>query len=699
MGAVSQLVEDATKYASALGYVEVNRGSMLYHLELHSRDVVFQSLSHVVQLHLFQQPGSIQSRKQEKRKQEKRRADQEQRRELHQAERDSLSRGKPRPPKGRSAQGQQQRDADQDKKGDQGDGEEEELFEPDVNEAWARALPRLVSCSEAIGFGVAVSEETYARVLHDIEVYEGALPPMVVPIEPSSEPVMTLKALQPSRLRIFFRRDPSTDDFSWLVMLPVILALPGGYDTKEQARTRLMSQDNFEVHSTGTDVQWLVLDPNEVFVYVPRDANLPRDDGAVVSNVSRCEPERRVEMGNRYAMAAANLVNARPPIPIIEKAGGAGKKKDASGENGTTNEDAREAEPLRIEAEKLTTYHDIEAPGKIEAFPAAETLSPALKRYREQQEDQHAERMDEKMADELRRAYRTMEDPSSVVLPTPVARKGWTLPEGKEIAQVPPAVPPAFYEEQVTKRLREAAFVWGLPVGVLLNYSIMEASSSMGSMGSTGAKSGTGGSTSGTTSTAWHIYETTMHAMADTLERWAAQVLKRMRKRRRDAVIARTIQLFAEHRLEEFYSRHGTEQQFAHRMITDSTTDDSVKRGLQYSREQQKEECMRAVGATDPAAMLSGKDAALADAKDDLLFKIPRVMTMQQLMALWDKSLLNPEGMHRKLIESLHIDESDLELPEAMADAREASVNPMPEAQPDDAGASGGPKKKAKSKK
>jgi hypothetical protein len=683
---MNRVVGDANKYASLLGYVEIRRAEMLRCLDLHAKDVIYQFLSKVISLQLFGESGTIISREEEEKKKKKQQQEQKSRHDDQKSKRDAIAGYPPsvatKPP---------QKD---DPAKEEEEEEEESLYDEDVTDAWARAIPQLVSCSEAVGIGVAVSQETYMRARQEIEILEGVHPSMLTPIEPTSNPTMTLIALHPSRIRIFFKRDASYDDCTWMVMLPVILRIPEIAGTKEQVKTRLMSSAVL-ADGAGLDIAWYVLPPESVFVYLPQTSNLPRDDGTLNSHISRCEPERKVEIGNRYCMSASNLVNARPPIALIQKQTSA-KRKNASGDDTIENE--REFEPLHLtrEAQDLETPGEIDAHGKIESFPS-DAASLAMVVYRENQKQRREENSEAKTQEQLKHAYDIMEDVTSAVQPTPISRNHWTIEEGREIGQIPPAVPPEFYVEQSLKRIREAASLWGIPSGVLLNYSIMDSSSSgassgLGSMG--GQKEGVGGATSGTMSSAWQIYERTMHAQITSIERFSAVVLKRMQQKRKSDLIERTIKQFVDGKLAEFYDRHGTEEQFSHKLMY-SDTDESIKEGLAYQRQQRKSEYLDPDNCKKEIKL--PKEASL----NDLVFKIPRVQPLQQVVPLWQSGILTSTALIKMVKCSLHVEETDLELPETLDEAREASLNPMPEMAEEkegEGGEGGGKKKKAKAK-
>lgn len=108
-------------------------------------------------------------------------------------------------------------------------------------------------------------------------------------------------------------------------------------------------------------------------------------------------------------------------------------------------------------------------------------------------------------------------------------------------------------------------------------------------------------------------------------------------------------------------------------------------------------------GLHEAQRMFSNGDSASSGSgskkRNDLLFKIPRVQTLELLVSFWEKKVLTSVGLREEVMRTLYLPEQFLELPEVLDEQREASLNPLPEVEPDDGeegGGAGGAKKKAK---
>lgn len=710
LSGAANVVDVAETYATARGFCEVDRAHLLRCLELHNTDPVFQILSGIISESVFSDPGRIVSEEAEKQKVKQQQQEAKQKLDDNQAERDTLSKhplarspAELKSSRGRRKKNQAQAKKDESEKMSTEEedlvayppGEEEEdLYPDDVNESWARALPTLVKCSEAIGFAVATTQRTLVEMRAKRDELEGIKPPGVLePFAESSDEDVCLHVLDPRTFRAFVRRDESYDAASWLIMIPLMVHSLQLGKTPEQARAEFMSG----IATRSLEVKWYVLDPLSVYIYIPSVNNLPVLDGlrmsaSVRSYVSRCAPERDFEIANRYAMAASNITNAKPVLPIIMKASNM-PRKDGSGE-GNTNEDAREVVPQSLIDNEDLTPGSREAPGMIGEYRIQNNANDNAR------EDQDEQRRDDMISEKLAHAYSIMEQPLGAVGPTPTRRATWQLPEGREIGVLPPATAPVFYVEQAMKRWREAAAMFGIPVGVLLNYSIMDGSSEAGTMGgasSGGDKgSGLGGATSGTTSTAWRNFQRNIHGRVSSLEAWSKYVLQSMIDKKTSALLTKTIEDYIKERGDQFDKMHGgSEADFSVSLALAKDVDDSTKDAMQAARRKKKTEWMTdgegAKGLNDNLGK-GGKK------RNDLKFLIPRMNTLEQIISLWQMKQVNSMGMRQELMRQLHLPESYLELPEAMDQAREAAVNPMPEAQPDEDedGEGGSKKKKAK---
>lgn len=722
------IVDVGETYARLRGYTEVNRGQLLAFLDLHSRDVVYQGLSSIVTDNMFQGDGTIVSQEAEKKKAEQQQQEAKQTFDDRKAERDTMSRHPlaRSPDELKAARRSRKKNQAQDKK-DKAEpmttdetaltkyppGEEEEdLYPPEVNEAWSRAMPQLVKCFEAIGFGVAVSQTTLQQLRVDraaeeqraaMDAESALFGDFLEPLPETPDEDFTLHVLDPRTFRTFVRRDESYGAVAWLIMLPIVVDTQSTKKSPEEARIELMSRAQVS-DCTGKTVKWYVLDPRAVFVYAPMPENTPCVlTGDLRSYISRLEPERGYEIANRHAMAQSNLVNASAPIPVVLKAGNM-PKVDGSGESGNSHEDARENVPQARISNDSVTPSGVDAPGHIAAY-----RDPAVERAaitRQVQEMLKAEKDEDRITGDLRRAYSVMESPMGAVTGAPVRREHWTLPERYELGAVPVAQPPTYYVEQIMKRWREAACVFRVVVGVLLNYSVMDGSSDTGTMGGAtagGKEGGLGGATSGTTSTAWRIFRTAMNAQVTGLEAWSKRVLQAMADKKKSDALRLSVLAFMEDRKDAFdRANGGNEAQYsAHLMNSKGLTED-VKQGMQHARRKRKEAHM-SEGLHEAQRMFSNGDSASSGSgskkRNDLLFKIPRVQTLELLVSFWEKKVLTSVGLREEVMRTLYLPEQFLELPEVLDEQREASLNPLPEVEPDDGeegGGAGGAKKKAK---
>ena len=276
----------------------------------------------------------------------------------------------------------------------------------------------------------------------------------------------------------------------------------------------------------------------------------------------------------------------------------------------------------------------------------------------------------------------------------------WYLPEGREIGTLPAATPPSFYVEQANKRLREAASLWGVPLGVLVNYSIMDTSSAGSAMGVGsfgGDKNGLGGATSSTLSMAWKSYEKSMAERVMSIKKFSKHTLSRMSKSWRDAMIPAAIEAYQRNKLEQFERENGTEAQFQTQLMNSHYNEDTkgvleTRRAAEKQRYMEDEcgstKCLRAAEASLPAEARMG----------DLYYHMNRLQQLEQIIALWQANILRSQAAVRVAAATLDLRPSDFELPEAMDDVRETANQPLPESEPPEDGEGGGSKSSSSKK-
>jgi hypothetical protein len=718
------LVDVGETFARVRGYTEVNRIEVLHYLDLHSKDPVYRALSGIITDNLFPSGGTIVSLEAEEKKAQEQAEELKQKFDDSKAERDTMSRHplSRTPDELKSARRSRKKNQAQDKK-DKAEAmtpedraltratkeKEEDLYPPEVNEAWARALPHLVKCFEAIGFGVAVSQATLVHfrtvratlersalakeTVGDPELLDAL--DFLQPLPETPDEDFTLHVLDPRTFRAFVRRDESYGGTSWLVMLPIVVDTQNTRRTPEEARLDLMSQTQVS-DGNGKSVKWYVLDPLSVYVYSPAPENIPCQlSGSLRSYVSCLEPEREYEIANRHAMAQSNLVNASAPVPLMLKAGNM-PKVDGSGESGNSHEDARENAPQATHNHANSHSGSVPAAGHIGTFhdPSVEREA-AMRRAEAEAKAAHTERQ---VNQGLSHAYNFMANPLGAVMGAPVRRREWILPERYELGAVPVATPPTYYVEQFMKRWREAAVMFRIVVGVLRNYSVLDSASDTGSMGGAsagGKEDGLGGATSGTTSTAWRLFRGSMNAQANVLEAWSKGVLQSMTDKHAKAQIDSSVQAFVADRKGKFDRDHGgNEVQYSTYLMNLTGIDENTKQGMQETRRKQKESYLS-------ESLKQGRESASKQhgkKRNDLVFKIPRVQTIELLVSFWEKRFINSAGLREELMRNLYLPEQFMELPEAMDQQRDIATAPDPEMAEEDGEEEegGGAKKKQK---
>ena len=610
-------------HAGERGFFELSREALMRNSRTLACDDVMRWCSKLVQDGIFQGPGRICDRKQEKKEQQE----------------------------------QEEKEGDTEEK--QGGEKEEEEDEDDPRaRAWDENLPKVLSAADAQGFGLATSRRAWRQTLEmvtSIEMLRG-LHPMTVHLEPVEGEDMMLHAIDTRLVRVC----SSLDSRLW-VALPVVLKIkqegvtPG---TIEQMKLNLLRRDTIVDQTTSEpDIGWWIMPESEVYVYMTDSPDV--HCGKPVSKVQRQIPERAREQINNSTMSMTNLVNGRPPIPIERKDAGGGRKRlrgEGSGEEeGQSNNHARTG--LADDENPMASERAIDATApRIHDVPSTFNQYTDVRRRQRRDEEKKAE-TDDWAAEGL---MYNPHDAGDVMGDLELKERKLFLREGETIGQTQLPVPPAYYNEQRAHRRYAAAAEWGIPLGVLHNYSMFassaEGKAGLSALGNKG--SGMGGATSSTKSTAWSIWEQTKSSAMSALEDWSVRVLERMW----GASSKKRALAHMDSAMKDFDDTEGAFQA--------SIAEDDVE-VADGKREERKRNKTRRV------------DEALSELKAQpsakWVFRLKRVIPFEEMKQLFVENIVTSEGLLQSAIDR-GIPRKFLEKSDAVEKARKSRNEPEPKA-------------------
>ena len=232
-------------------------------------------------------------------------------------------------------------------------------------------------------------------------------------------------------------------------------------------------------------------------------------------------------------------------------------------------------------------------------------------------------------------------------------------------------VPPAFYNEQSLRRLHRTAALWGIPLGVIMNFSIFasgtEGKAGLSALGN--KSSGLGGATSSTKSTSWTIWEETTNGVATSLERWSQGVLGRMGAAGKLARDRNALEVALADASAEFDHIYGDESMFHQRLAQISPDQTHVADNMKEDRRQKK--------TTHLAQAVKGYKP---EKKKQLIYRLTRTQPIESLKSLFTEGFLKPEAIIEALQEQLHLPAEWFEDPEALSKVRKSRNEPEPKA-------------------
>ena len=632
--------KDCGKHAEERGAFEVDRASLMRMNRLYSGDELFHWCSTLVSQKVFQSPGKICDQKEEA---EKRKRQQQQ----------------------QSSEG----DGDSERKEDGGDEEEED--DP-VAQAWDENLPLVLAASESQGFGIATSRKAWITALHQVAAVEAqfGVVSATVPPAPEERDELKLHSIEPRMVRVFFA--PSGGE--WMVALPVVLRVrPGPHQdsTAEKVKLQLLSLDVM-VDSMSSDVAWWVLPEQDVYVYAAGACDRPDPvTHYPVSKVQRCLAERAREQINSATMSWTNLTNGSPPIMLEQKDGGGARKKhrgEGSGEvDGQSNDDARLGPSSSSAHDSLVVSKAIiaGAPAIVDAPSPYNEFIDHGKRRREQEQQDSATQDDWAVLG----LHYTPQDDGNILGTQHLRDRIVQLQEGRTVGQTQLPVPPAYYNEQHMRRLHTTAAIWGIPLGVVMNFSIFasgaEGKAGLSALGN--KSSGLGGATSSTKSTAWTIWEETTNGVATSLERWSRDVLDKMGAAGRDERDRLACAKALDDASTEFDRLYGDETMFYQQLTQIAPDQSHIADNMKEDRKEKKTTHLaRAAASYKP------------EKAKQLMYRLTRTQPIDVLRSLFTEGFLKPEAIIRHMAEQMHLDPADFEEPTAIAKVRSARNEPEP---------------------
>lgn len=521
-----------------------------------------------------------------------------------------------------------------------------------ANKGWVESTPVIMSNKHATGFGVGVSRRTWIEALTVIRQQELLVEQSPECLDPlpyeGDEDDMTLVSLNPMFLRIFCKDDVNQARTRWMCMMPIVAEAT----TRSVEEIKMSTMKNNAVLVDGSQFKWLLLPEDEVFVYNKTIDRPLINTGKIVSCTTRCLDRRKMERINAVTLMEANQANARPPIPIIRKQE-KNVKKDGSGEHDTTNEEARE-DALATKADEVGDETAREGMPRIGNIPAPDARNldwNVRKRTREIEEDKEwdGETLDNPLHKHDMKLY---------------------LKPGEELSAVPPPLPPAYYVEQLTNRLRMCAAVFMIPFGVLMNYSIINgADEGAKSIFANTKATGFGGETTSTTAASWKIFERSMDKEADELQEWSKTVLSAMLYKQTQRKLRAT-----NFNLDGFYTKHGTEEQFEHDNVTHyssgSDKDENDLNKRRQARTKLKEDFFQQLTKEAQQTMKDNQ-------KIVLVFQIPRERPIEQLRAAYQEQVLTAESYRTSMANYLKKPESEMEPANVMKKTRDLLLKPV----------------------
>lgn len=610
-------VTELTKAMRLAGMFEPNRRTMLRLACLHAMDDLFRWCSSLVSSKVFQRPGTMGSVKRKGNKKSKK--------------------------KKKNKQKAQKR-----KKPDSDDDEEEEEHVDPISREWNVALPQLLVAAEACGFGVATSKKAWKEALLQIaarEVSRG-LEVVSVPTALEDGDDTTLHFVDLSMVRVFYAPGPR-----WAMALPVVVHINDPNNDNVDSSKLSLYCSGAMPNDSSKDWEWFIFEEEDVYVFTIDPNDLPDlQTKQPRSKIQRLLVERAREQINNSAMTGVNLQNMAPPIPFERKDDGKDHEKQSSDEN-----DYRRNEPNTSVMEDDSGKDCIRAP----AAPIPNTPS-AWNRHldfglRAQQE---AEEEDKKNTDwSVCGLFYDPEGDNMLTGNMHLRNRLMQMPTGYTISKTPLPEPPSYYNEQRAHRKFAAAAVFGIPMGILFNYSIMApASEKAGGLSVMGNKSsGLGGATSSTQSTAWTAWETATNALKQKLEQWSQDVCSKMGRHA------------AQQRLEKhmndadsrFHQEHGTEDGlFGSRGELNTAALDQYRRQKQLYR------------AEAGAAFLQ------EEADNAVMFRIPRVHPLETIKSLHVEGILKSEIVISEIAKQLEWPLDFFEDSASIDKTRDARNNP-----------------------
>ena len=631
----------ATPFAERLGYFEVDRSCLLSLGRALQGDDLYAWCSKLVVQWVYSSSGRLSEKKKKKKKKKKRKSSSEE------------------------------------------EGGEEERETSPLDRAWNDATLAVLVASHAHGMGLATSRRVWFEALaaiadrersHGLDV--AVLPPA---LENEDEADIELFYLDARTVRVFFsplRRE-------WMAATPSVRKVfttnvCGVQCSTDQVKMELICSETLADTPQET-LEWFFLP--EVYAYVSGPGDLPDwRTRRPSSKVQRLLPERAREQLNNMTLSRVNLQNSGPPVVLEKKDDGGGKNKygEGSGEFGGQSNDH-----ARLNPNGSVDQADLDDIGKalVSGAPAiTQTPSPYNEFLDRGLRAKTAVKVEESFA-EMGLVTDAHSDADILGAEPAVKDRVVMLARGRTVGQTQLPVAPAYFNEQSARRRHAAAAAFDIPMGILLNYSLIapktEGQSGLGS-GMGNKDSGLGGATSSTKSTAFALFEKAMRAVASSLELWSEEVMAKMSAPRKERARQESEAHAAKHMADAevgFFATHGSEKKF-------------------YEGEPTKGQIQ--LRAEDKAwHMEKARDAYVPLEKEkEVAFRLPRQQPVEVVQALFVNGWIKAETGVRRLNETLQWDEDEFESPEALEQVRKMRNEP-----PQEEGGEGGEKKKKKKAK
>jgi hypothetical protein len=525
----------------------------------------------------------------------------------------------------------------------------------EVIKDWAEHLPLILANADAVGFGIAMSRQTYREAMTTIGRFQ---PPDSTVVPPAAvDEHMRLLSIDPRTVRVFFSPGDSITMHRWMISMPIVIKCLPSEASPQHARMNLISSDTMQDTVIGNTI-WYIPPLEEVFVYCGDPSDLPDIQLCrPISKVQRLMPERGREQINNATLSRTNLTNGGPPIPIEHKESKSKGREDemsndeqrmgAQSDTSSRFDQVDESKPIRAGAPQI-----LDEPSPFNLYINHDKPRPdaivkndwAMQDFDDDWDGIRVERLEDRVVQ---------------------------LAPDRTIGQTQLPVAPAYYNEQKAHRKSAAASVWGIPLSIMQNYSIFssgtEAKAGLAGMGN--KNSGLGGATSSTKSTAWQVWEDTINGESDKLERWSANVLKSMLTRYTHEQNKQGLHQCLDRALGKFYREHGTEEEFIQRMNTAQTVETHPH-----------------LGDSMATTRLHTKEKYLSDAKTawsegkvpDLVYRLKRSQPTEVIRQLFVEGFLKADSAVRMLSGGLHIDPSDFESADKLDKVRKLRNEPEP---------------------